>query len=302
VFNISALSFGALSANAILALNRGALAGGLPRHRRRRRQPLPPGTRRRHYLEIGSGYFGCRMPDGASTRSASPSRRARPVKMIEIKLSQGAKPGHGGCCGAKVSLEIARRAACRRSPIASRRPCTANFRRDRPARIRARLRELADGKPGGLEDVRGPRVELFAIAKAMLATGIAPDFIVVDGPRRHRRGPGEFVDHVECRCRRAAAGAQHAGRAEPARARAHRRQRQVITAFDIARTLAIGADWCNSARGFMFALGACRRSTATWTPARRGSHPESVTHARAGGADKAERCELSRNTLKALAS
>jgi glutamate synthase domain-containing protein 2 len=284
VFNISAMSFGALSANAIRALNGGARRGGFA-------HDTGEGSISEHHRvhggdliwEIGSGYFGCRHDDGSfHAERFTANARDPQVKMIEIKLSQGAKPGHGGVLpGPKVTAEIA---AARGVPIHV--DCLS------PARHSAfstpiemmhfidRLRELSGGKPTGFKLCIGHPWEWLAICKAMLETGITPDFIVIDGAEGGTgAAPLEFTDHVgaplqeglllvhnslvglnlRTKVRLGAAG-------------------KVVSAFDIARMMALGADWCNAARGFMFALGciqaqhchtgACPTGVATQDPLR----------------------------------
>jgi len=309
VFNISALSFGALSANAILALNRGALAGGFAH------DTGEGGVSRYHrehggdiIWEIGSGYFGCRMPDGRfdAQRFAEQARRAQ-VKMIEIKLSQGAKPGHGGVLpGAKVSLEIAQARGVPAFTDCLSPAMHSEF--STPIGLLefvARLRELADGKPVGLKMCVGHAWELFAIAKAMLATGIAPDFIVVDGAEGGTgAAPAEFVDHVGMPLQEGLLLVHNTLVGLNLRERVRiGASGKVITAFDIARTLAIGADWCNSARGFMFALGCVQAQHCHLDTCPSGVATQNPSRMRALVVpDKAERvASFHRNTLKALA-
>lgn len=308
VFNVSAMSFGALSANAIRALNEGARRGGFyhdtgegsisPYHRENGGDLV---------WEIGSGYFGCRNDDGSFSEARFVENAASPqVKMIEVKLSQGAKPGHGGVLpAAKVSAEIA---ATRGVPMGQ--DCVSPARHSAFSTPRgllefvARLRELSGGKPTGFKLAIGHPWEWFGIAKAMHETGLLPDFIVVDGAEGGTgAAPAEFIDHVGVpmheglmlvhntlvglnlrdRIRIGAAG-------------------RITSAFDIARTLALGADWCNAARGFMFALGCiqsqschndkCPTGVATQNPSR-WKHLDVP--------DKATRVfQFHQNTLKAL--
>lgn len=308
VFNISAMSFGALSANAIRALNAGARAGGFyhdtgegsisPYHREHGGDLV---------WEIGSGYFGCRDEHGGFDPGRFSAQAAtEPVRMIELKLSQGAKPGHGGVLpAAKVSAEIA---LSRGVPQGV--DCVSPARHstfDTPIGLLefiARLRELSGGKPTGFKLAIGHPWEWFGIAKAMHESGILPDFIVVDGAEGGTgAAPAEFIEHVGVpmheglmlvhntlvgldlrdRVRVGAAG-------------------KITSAFDIARTLALGADWCNAARGFMFALGCiqsqschtdrCPTGIATQDP-RRWKHLDVP--------DKAVRVhQFHQNTLKAL--
>jgi glutamate synthase domain-containing protein 2 len=267
VFNISAMSFGALSANAILALNGGAKKGGFA-------HDTGEGSISQHHRvhggdliwEIGSGYFGCRDEAGHfSEEGFAQNALDAQVKMIELKLSQGAKPGHGGVLpGPKVTPEIA---AARGVPAGV--DCVSPARHSAFAtpvemlRFIERLRRLSGGKPVGFKFCVGHPWEWFAICKAMLETGLLPDFIVVDGAEGGTgAAPLEFTDHVGAplqeglllvhntlvgmnlrqRIRLGAAG-------------------KVVSAFDIARCMALGADWCNSARGFMFALGCIQAQT-----------------------------------------
>lgn len=308
VMNISAMSFGALSANAILALNRGAKKGNFF-------HDTGEGSISSHHRagggdivwNIGSGYFGCRNPDGSfSEEKFIENARSHQVKMIEIKLSQGAKPGHGGVLpGPKVSREIA-----------ITRGVPENIDCVSPAKHSAfdspigllhfveRLRHLSGDKPVGFKMALGHPWEFFAIAKAMLVTGITPDFIVVDGCEGGTgAAPVEFTDHVGTPLQEALVlvhntlvGINMRDKIKIGAAG------KIISAFDIARTLALGADWCNSARGFMFALGCvqsqschtdrCPTGIATQDPMRQKALVV---------ADKAERvANFHANTLKAL--
>jgi len=270
VLNISAMSFGALSGNAVLALNKGAALGNFA-------HDTGEGGISRYHLEhngaliwnIGSGYFGCH--DGKGNFSEDEfARRARldNVKMIEIKLSQGAKPGHGGMLpGAKVSAEIA---AARAIPIGV--DCNSPAKHSAfttPIELLhfvAKLRELSGGKPVGFKLCIGHPWEWFAIAKAMLKTGITPDFIVVDGAEGGTgAAPIEFVDHVGTPLREGLRLVHNTlvgiGLRDRIKLGA---SGKIITAFDMARIMALGADWCNSARGFMFAVG-CIQAQACHT-------------------------------------
>jgi glutamate synthase domain-containing protein 2 len=267
LLNISAMSFGALSANAIRALNKGAKMGGFA-------HDTGEGglsTYHREFggdiiWEIGSGYFGCRNEDGSFSpdRFAAMAREPQ-VKMIEIKLSQGAKPGHGGVLpGPKVSREIA---AARGVPMGidcispARHPVFAT-----PLELVqfiAQLRELSGGKPTGFKLCIGHPWEFMAICKAMLETGIRADFIVIDGKEGGTgASPLEFADHVGTPLREGLLFAHNtlvgSGLRDTIRLGASGR---IITGFDMARILSLGADWCNIARGFMFALGCVQAQT-----------------------------------------
>jgi glutamate synthase domain-containing protein 2 len=265
VFNISAMSFGALSANAIRSLNEGARRGGFA-------HDTGEGSISRHHRgdgqtgggdliwEIGSGYFGCRNDDGSFNAEKFAENATQPqVKMIELKLSQGAKPGHGGVLpGPKVTQEIAEArgvppgvdCVSPASHSAFSTPIEMMFFIDR-------LRSLSGGKPTGFKLCIGHPWEWFAIAKAMLETGITPDFIVVDGAEGGTgAAPLEFTDHVGAPLQEGLMLVHNT--LVGLNLRDHIRigcAGKVVSGFDIARMLALGADWCNSARGFMFALG-----------------------------------------------
>lgn len=309
LFNISAMSFGALSANAILALNHGAKLGGFA-------HDTGEGSISRYHRvhggdliwEIGSGYFGCRNEDGSFSAERFAAAAVDPqVKMIEIKVSQGAKPGHGGMLpGAKVTPEIA---AARGIPQGV--DCispSGHSAFSTPVEMMefiARLRELSGGKPVGFKFCLGHPWEFFAMCKAMLKTGITPDFIVVDGAEGGTgAAPVEFSDHVGTPLQEALLLVHNTLVGLNLRPRVKLGAgAKIISAFDIARTLALGADWCNSGRGFMFALG-CLQAQACHT----GHCPTGVTtqdpvRQRAlVPQDKATRvASYHRNTLQALA-
>jgi glutamate synthase domain-containing protein 2 len=261
VFNISAMSFGSLSANAIRALNRGAKMGGFyhdtgegsvsPYHREGGGDIV---------WEVASGYFGCRTADGRFDPEKFAAQAASDqIKMIEIKLSQGAKPGHGGVLpAAKVTREIAetRGVPVGRDCISPPRHSAFSTPREMMAFIR-QLRELSGGKPVGFKLCVGHPWEFMGMVKAMLETGVRPDFIVVDGAEGGTgAAPTEFSDHIGAPMREGLLFVHNvlvgAGLRDQIRLGAAGR---IVSAFDIASVLAIGADWCNAARGFMFALG-----------------------------------------------
>ena len=270
VFNISAMSFGSLSAAAIRALNAGAKQGGFyhdtgegsisPYHREAGGDLV---------WEIGSGYFGCRNDDGSFSEERFIANARDPqVKMIEVKLSQGAKPGHGGVLPApKVSAEIS---ATRGVPMGQ--DCVSPARHSAfstPLELLqfvARLRELSGGKPTGFKLAIGHPWEWFGIAKAMQDSGITPDFIVVDGAEGGTgAAPAEFIDHVGVPMHEALMLVHNTLVGLDLRDRIRiGAAGKIVSAFDIARTLAMGADWCNAARGYMFALG-CIQSMSCHT-------------------------------------
>lgn len=278
VFNISAMSFGALSANAILALNQGAKAGGFAHdtgegsisvHHRQHGGDL--------IWEIGSGYFGCRNEDGSfSPEKFLANARDPQVKMIELKLSQGAKPGHGGLLpGSKVTAEIAAaRGVLQGMDCVSPASHSAFSTPMEMLIFIGQLRQLSGGKPVGFKLCIGHPWEWFAMVKAMLATKIVPDFIVVDGAEGGTgAAPVEFTDHVGAPLQEGLLLVHNTLKGAGLRERVQIGcAGKVVSAFDIARMMALGADWCNSARGFMFALG-CIQAQACHT----GHCPTGVT-------------------------
>ncbi|HBD19519.1 MAG TPA: FMN-binding glutamate synthase family protein [Arenimonas sp.] len=308
VFNISAMSFGSLSANAIRALNAGAKRGGfyhdtgegsISRYHREHGGDL--------VWEIGSGYFGCRNPDGGFDEARFRDNAVDPqVKMIELKLSQGAKPGQGGILpAAKVSAEIAEARGVPQGVECHSPAAHSAF--STPIGLLEfvdRLRTLSGGKPTGFKLAVGHPWEWFAIAKAMRETGITPDFIVVDGGEGGTgAAPLEFTDHVGAPMREALmlvhntlVGLDLRSRVRVAAAG------KVVTAFDIARTLALGADWCNAARGFMFALGCIQSQSCHTDRCPTGiATQDRNRQAALDPADKATRVyNFHRNTLVAL--
>lgn len=284
LLNISAMSYGALSANAIRALNKGAKAGGFfhdtgeggvsPYHREFGGDLV---------WELGSGYFGARAADGGFDAARFAAAAADPqIKMVELKLSQGAKPGHGGVLpAAKVSSEIA---AIRGVPMGV--DCVSPAHHSEFStpigllEFVAKMRDLSGGKPAGFKLCIGHRWEFMAICKAMLETGITPDFIVIDGKEGGTgAAPLEFMDHVGMPLRDGLSFVHNALIGVGLRDRMKLGASGKITsAFDMARVMALGADWCNSARGFMFAVGCiqaqschtgtCPTGVATQDPAR----------------------------------
>ena len=270
LLNISGMSFGALSPNAIKALNKGAALGQFA-------HDTGEGSISVHHREgggdliwqIASGYFGCRTAEGRFDPERFAAQAQSPqVKMIEVKLSQGAKPGHGGVLPkAKVSPEIAE---ARGVPMGQ--DCVSPARHSAfstPTELLgfvAQLRQLSGGKPVGIKLCVGHPAEWFSIVKAMVVTGQRPDFIVVDGAEGGTgAAPIEFADHVGMPLRDGLRLVHNslvgAGLRQDIKIGA---SGKVISAFDMARCMALGADWCNSARGFMFALG-CIQSRSCHT-------------------------------------
>ena len=261
LLNISAMSFGSLSGNAIKALNKGAQMGGFA-------HDTGEGSVSPYHLEhggdliweIGSGYFGCRTAEGAfDPVKFSDTARMPNIKMIEIKLSQGAKPGHGGVLpAAKITQEIA---TTRGIPMGQ--DCispAAHSAFDSPLSLMAfiqTLRTLSGDKPVGFKLCIGQPWEWFGICKAMQETGVYPDFIVVDGSEGGTgAAPMEFADHVGMPLQEGLQLVHNSLVGLKLRSKVKiGASGKIITAFDILNALALGADWVNSGRGFLFSLG-----------------------------------------------
>ncbi|MDG6094204.1 FMN-binding glutamate synthase family protein [Acetobacter sp. AN02] len=259
--NISAMSFGALGANAIEALNLGAKKGGF--YHDTGEGGLSP-YHRRHggdiVWELGSGYFGCRTKEGRFDPELFRERASSDqVKMTEIKLSQGAKPGHGGLLpGVKVTKEIAETRGVPEGQDCLSPPGHSAFSSPKElVEFAARMRDLSGGKPVGIKLCVGYPHELFAIVKAMLATGITLDFIVVDGAEGGTgAAPQELSDRMGMPLREGLIMARNALVGSGLKSRIRLAASGKITsAAGMAMHAALGADWCNAARGFMFSLG-----------------------------------------------
>lgn len=308
IFNISAMSFGALSANAIRALNKGARLGGFahdtgegsisPYHREHGGDLI---------WEIGSGYFGCRTADGGFDPIRFAEQAADPqIKMIEIKISQGAKPGKGGILPAeKVTAEIA---ATRGIPMGE--DCISPARHGafstpiELVQFIAELRRLSGGKPVGFKLCVGQPWEFMGMVKAMLLTGILPDYIVVDGGEGGTgAAPLEFTDHLGMPMRESLLFVHNtlvgAGIRKKIKLGA---AGKIVSAFDIATAMALGADWTNAGRGFMFAIGCIQSLSCHSNRCPVGVATQDPTRQRALVVpDKATRVfNYHRNTLKAL--
>jgi len=270
ILNISAMSFGALSSRAVESLNGGAKLGnffhdtgegGISIYHKKHGGDL--------VWELGSGYFGCRTDDGHfDPEKFAKQASLEQVKMIEIKISQGAKPGHGGVLPKdKITPEIAEARG-----VPQDRDCISPSNHSAfstPVELLEfiqQLRELSLGKPVGFKLCVGHPWEFMAIAKAMIKTGIVPDFIVVDGKEGGTgSAPIEFADHIGMPLQEGLLFVHNVltgvGLRDQIKIGA---SGKIITAFDITRILAMGADWVNSARGFMFALG-CIQSRSCHT-------------------------------------
>ena len=265
--NISAMSYGALSKNAIMALNKGAKIGGFSHN-------TGEGSMSPYHLkhggdivwQIGTGYFGCRDNKGNfNAETFKENAQKDVVKMIEIKLSQGAKPGHGGILpAAKLTEEIAaiRHVSMGEDVVSP--PAHSAFSTPKELlEFVATLRSLSGGKPVGFKLCIGRRDEFLAICKAMLETGITPDFITVDGGEGGTgAAPTEMTNSIGTPIRDALIFVNSAllgvGLRDKMRIIA---SGKMLSAFHILRALALGADTVNSARGMMLSLGCIQART-----------------------------------------
>jgi glutamate synthase domain-containing protein 2 len=308
LLNISAMSFGSLSARAIEALNKGAALGGFA-------HDTGEGSISRYHRmhggdliwEIGSGYFGCRHKDGSfDPELFAEQASSDQVKMIEVKLSQGAKPGHGGVLpGPKVTHEIAEARKVEPGEDCISPPGHSTF--STPIELLewvAELRRLSGGKPAGIKLCIGQPHEVMALVKAMRQTDLTPDFIVVDGAEGGTgAAPQELTDNVGMPMREGLILLRNALVGTNLRDRVKiGASGKVHSGAGMARAMALGADWCNAARAFMFSLG-CVQSMQCHT----GNCPTGVatqTQWRQRGLvveDKAERvAQFHRETLRAL--
>ena len=261
ILNISGTSFGSLSPNAIQALSKGAQIGGFAHN-------TGEGSLSKYHQlgggdtiwQISTGYFGCRTKDGKFDSETFKKRATLPqVKMIEIKLSQGAKPGHGGMLlSSKVTPEIAETRGVKPfEDVISPHSHSEFGTPTELLKFAERLRNLSCGKPVGIKLCIGHPWEFIAIVKAMIETGIELDFITVDGSEGGTgAAPVEFTDHLGCPLRDAVVFVDNTLRGANLRDRVKvGSSAKLVSAYDIVRICALGADWCNMARPFMFSLG-----------------------------------------------
>lgn len=261
LLNVSAMSFGSLSSNAILALNGGAAAGGFA-------HDTGEGGMSDYHLrpggdlvwEVGTGYFGCRTGDGDFDPGKFADKAAHPnVKCVSLKLSQGAKPGIGGVLpGAKVNAEIAGVRGVPEGRTVVSPPYHRVFSTPRElVRFIARMRELSGGKPAGFKLCVGSRGQFLAVCKAMIEEGTAPDFIIVDGAEGGTgAAPLEFADNIGTPLTEGLITVHNAlvgaGLRDRVRIGA---SGKIATGSDLVKRLAQGADYGNAARAMMFAVG-----------------------------------------------
>ncbi len=272
IYNVSAMSFGSLSTNAVLALNGGAKIGNFAHN-------TGEGGISTYHLEmggdiiyqIGTGYFGCRAKDGTfSAENFVETVKPSQVKMIELKLSQGAKPGHGGILPSKKNTpEIAKIRGVEPYTDVLSPPYHTAFRTPiELLQFLQQLRDLSGGRPIGFKICLGHKSEFLAICKAMVQTGIKPDFITIDGGEGGTgAAPLEFSNFVGMPLKEAIAFAHDAltgfGVREEIRILG---AGKIVSGFHLFRAMALGADACYSARAMMMALGCiqaleCNRNT-----------------------------------------
>lgn len=260
ILNISAMSYGALSKTAVTSLNKGAKMGNFAHN-------TGEGGISDYHLQggdliwqIGTGYFGCRNLDGSFSNELFAERAAYPeVKMVELKLSQGAKPGHGGLLPAeKNTPEIAKiRSIEPYTTVHSPSAHTAFNNAIELMYFINQLRQLSNGKPVGFKICIGRQDEFINIVEAMMETRIFPDFITVDGAEGGTgAAPLEFIDYMGMALSDAlvfvSSTLKTYGIREQVKILA---AGKIISAFDLAKAFALGADACYSARGMMFSLG-----------------------------------------------
>lgn len=267
LLNVSAMSFGSLSGNAIEALNAGAALGGFAHDTG---EGSITSYHRKHggdlIWEIGSAYFGCRDAQGGFDPEPFVQRaHEEQVKAVSLKLSQGAKPGLGGLLpGSKVNDEVAK---ARGVPIGTTivsPPAHTAF--DTPVGLIefvARLRDLSGGKPVGFKLCVGSRREFLAICKAMVELDSTPDFIIVDGSEGGTgAGPVEFEDHVGMPLTEGLMFVHNAlvgcGLRERVKVGA---SGKVASGIDIVKRICQGADFTLAARAMMFAVGCIQAQT-----------------------------------------
>ena len=261
ILNISAMSFGSLSSNAIEALNAGAKIGGFAHN-------TGEGGLSPYHLkqggdiiwQVGTGYFGARDEEGRFSPEAFRNNATRTeVKMIEIKLSQGAKPGHGGILPAKKNTpEVAAIRLVKAGTTVFSPPFHSAFSTPKEMVLFIKqLRTLSGGKPVGFKLCVGKKSEFISVCKAMVELDTYPDFITVDGGEGGTgAAPPEFSNFVGMPLLDGLAFVDNMLRGF--NIRQHIKvgaSGKILTGFQLLRALALGADMCNSARAMMMAIG-----------------------------------------------
>ena len=309
IFNISAMSYGALSRNAVLALNGGAKLGGFYHN------TGEGGVSPAHLSEggdlvwqIGTGYFGCRTKTGDFCAEQFQEKAVHEnIKMIEIKLSQGAKPSHGGILpAAKITPEIvAIRHVVMGEDVISP-PSHKTFSTPRGLlEFVQQLRDLSGGKPIGFKLCIGQPSEFIGICKAMIETGIHPDFITVDGGEGGTgAAPLEFSDNVGAPLEEGLCLVHDILTAFDLRKNIRViASGKVMTGFNLFSRLALGADMCNSARGMMLALGCiqARRCNTNHCPTGVATTDEKLMYGLVPSDKKVRVANYHRHTIHAFA-
>jgi glutamate synthase domain-containing protein 2 len=309
VLNISAMSYGALSKNAILALSGGASLGGFYHN-------TGEGGVSPYHLaggadlvwQIGTGYFGCRTADGSfNPELFKVMATHEKIKMIEIKLSQGAKPGHGGILpAAKITAEIVEIRKVEPGKDVISPPSHRAFTNPIGLlKFIQQLRELSGGKPVGFKLCVGRPHEFIAICKAMLETKILPDFITVDGGEGGTgAAPLEFSNSVGSPLEEGLSLVHDVLIGFDLRK--HIRviaSGKVMTGFNLYSRMALGADLCNSARGMMLALGCiqARQCNTNHCPTGVATSNPDLVHGLVPGDKKLRVFNFQRHTLEAFA-
>ncbi len=261
IFNIGAMSYGSLSKNAIEALNRGTAKGDFA-HNTGEGGISPYHLKGGDLIyQVGTGYFGCRDPETGGFHEERFVKTVEPasVKMIELKLSQGAKPGHGGILPAgKNNPEIASIRGVEPYTDVNSPPSHKAFNSPKGLiEFIDRLRALAGGRPVGFKLCVGQEHEFIAICKAMIELELYPDFISVDGGEGGTgAAPLEFSNNLGSPMKNGLSFVHQTLRGFGLRKHIKLiASGRIINAFDILRASALGADITYSSRGMMFALG-----------------------------------------------
>ena len=308
LYNISAMSFGALSQNAVLALNGGAKLGGFYHN-------TGEGGLTKYHLEpggdvvwqIGTGYFGCRSDEGRfdPDKFAEKAKHAH-VKMIELKVSQGAKPGHGGVLPAmKNTEEIAAIRGIEPHTTVLSPPGHREFSSPEGlVKFIGQMRELSGGKPVGFKLCIGREDEFIAICEAMKSIGILPDFITVDGAEGGTgAAPLEFSDSVGMPLEPALLFVDQTLKEHGLRSEIRIvASGKMVTAASILKVLALGADFCNGARAFMMAVGCiqAQRCDTNQCPTGVATQNPSLSKALVVDDKKTRVANFHRNTMKTV--
>ncbi|MGE3756690.1 MAG: FMN-binding glutamate synthase family protein [Pseudobdellovibrionaceae bacterium] len=309
ILNISAMSYGSLSTNAVLALNGGAQLGGFYHN------TGEGGVSPHHFSEggdivwqIGTGYFGCRTPTGDFCADSFQKMASHDnIKMIEVKISQGAKPSHGGILPAsKVTPEIAKIRNVELGKDVLSPPAHKAFSTPKGLlHFIHNLRKLSGGKPVGFKLCVGQPSEFISICKAMIETQIFPDFITVDGGEGGTgAAPLEFSNSVGAPLEEGLSFVHDVLIGFDIRK--HIKiiaSGKVLNGFNIFSRLALGADLCNSARGMLLSIGCiqARKCNTNKCPAGVATNDPELTYGLDPSIKKVRVFNFHKNTVKAFA-